>query len=368
MASASATARHFGIEEEFLLLDAASGLPRNVAHEMIAALPGLRAEVEYFECQLETATPVCRSASEALDTLREFRAGASRVAADLGVVLASTGLPPIGGDRPGTVTAKPRYQAIEKSLGNLVSHYYSTGTHVHVEVPSRDTGVEVMARMARWSPVFVALTANSPIHLGRPTGFASWRYLTTMQWPTAGYPPYFESGSDYGAMVQEFMRSGIVLDAALVNWSIRLSDNFPTVELRTADAQLDPRDTVAFAVLVRALVDRCIAEAETGIAREDPDLHLVRGAHWLAARNGLGSDLVHPLHGGSVPVAEAVNALIDHVTPQLAAAGDLEFVTAYVARRLAAGEPARLQMQAYERGGVEALLALYRARSCARQF
>ncbi|QIM18295.1 YbdK family carboxylate-amine ligase [Leucobacter coleopterorum] len=359
MVSTQGGPRHFGVEEEYLLLDAQTGLPRDAAQQMIAALPDLRAEVEYFESQLETATPVCTFASDAEDTLFAFRSGAASAAADLGVVLASTGLPPVGGDQPGTVTAKPRYKAIERNLGNLVSRYYSTGTHVHVEVPSRDVGVEVMARMARWSPLLVALTANSPIHLGEATGFASWRYLTTMRWPTAGYPPYFESGADYDVMIEQFMRSGIVLDTGVVNWSIRLSENFPTVELRTADAQLDPRDTVAFAVIVRALVDRCVTEAESGSPRQDPDLNLVRGAHWLAARNGLSSRLVHPLSGDAVPAAEAISALIDYVQDQLAAAGDLDRVEGFVARRCAEGEPARLQLQTFSQGGIDALLRLY---------
>ncbi|QIK64392.1 YbdK family carboxylate-amine ligase [Leucobacter viscericola] len=359
MVSTQGGPRHFGVEEEYLLLDAKTGLPRDAAQQMIAALPDLRAEVEYFESQLETATPICTYANEAEDTLLAFRAGAAHAATNLGVVLASTGLPPVGGDKHGTVTKKPRYKAIEKDLGTLVSRYYSTGTHVHVEVPSRDVGVDVMARMARWSPLLVALTANSPIHLGEPTGFASWRYLTMMQWPTAGYPPYFETGADYDVMIEQFMRSGIVLDTGVVNWSIRLSENFPTVELRTADAQLDPRDTVAFAVIVRALVDRCVAEAESGSPRHDPDLNLVKGAHWLAARNGLSSRLVHPLSGDAVRAADAIAALIEHVQDQLAAAGDLDRVERFIERRCAQGEPARLQLQRFAEGGVAGLLELY---------
>lgn len=360
MAASQGSPRHFGVEEEYLLLDAQTGEPRDAAQAMIAALPNLRAEVEYFESQLETATPICTFAEDAADSLITFRSGAARAAEELGIVLASTGLPPVGGDKHGTVTAKPRYKAIEKDLGNLVARYYSTGTHVHVEVPSRDVGVDVMARMARWSPLLVALTANSPIHLGEPTGFASWRYLTMMQWPTAGYPPYFERGSDYDAMVEQFMRSGIVLDTGVVNWSIRLSENFPTVELRTADAQLNPDDTVAFAVIVRALVDRCVAEAEAGVPRHDPDLNVVKGAHWLAARNGLESRLVHPLTGDAVSAAEAVAALIDHVQDELAAAGDLDRVERYIARRCAEGAPATLQLQRFSQGGVDALIELYR--------
>lgn len=361
MVSAGTTSRHFGIEEEFLLLDGTTGLPSDAAQAMIAALPDLRVDQEYFESQIETATPVCASAAEAEGALRTFRVRAAQAAKKLGVVLASTGLPPIGSDKPGTVTATPRYQAISMHLRNLMARYYSTGTHVHVEVPSRDVGVEVMARMARWSPLLVALTANSPIHLGEATGFASWRYPTLMQGPTAGYPPFFACGDDYDVLVEQLLHSGIVLDTGVVNWSIRLSESFPTVELRTADAQLDPRDSVALALIVRALVERGVLETEAGSPRQDPDLNLVWGAHWLAARNGMSSQLVHPISGGAVPATEAIAVLIDHVQRELAAAGDLELVKRYIARRCTDGEPARQQLRAFESGGVSELLSLYRA-------
>ena len=363
MVSKGTPARHFGVEEEYLLLDAETGLPRDGVVPLIEALPGLQAELEYFESQLETATPVCSWASEAEETLSTFRSAASREAANLGLVLAGTGLPPIGGDVPGTVTSKPRYQTISRAMGNLTARYYSTGTHVHVEVPSRDIGVEVMARMARWSPVLVALTANSPISLGIPTGFASWRYLTTMQWPTAGYPPFFADGDDYDTVVGEFVRSGILVDTGVVNWSIRLSDHYPTVELRTADAQLNPRDTVAFAVLVRALVSRCITETELGVLRRDPHLDLVKGAHWQAARNGLSSEIVHPLSGESVPAHAAVAAFVEYVQDELSSAGDLELVEEYLARRRELGDPATLQLQRFAEGGIHGLLDLYRGHS-----
>lgn len=363
MVSQRTPARRFGVEEEYLLLDAETGRPRDVVVPLIAALPGLEAELEYFESQLETATPVCTRAAEAEETLRTFRSAASRASADLGVVLAGTGLPPVGSEVPGTVTSKPRYQAISRAMGDLTARYYSTGTHVHVEVPSRDIGVEVMARMARWSPVLVALTANSPIARGERTGFASWRYLTTMQWPTAGYPPAFADGDDYDAVVGEFVRSGILVDTGVVNWSVRLSDHYPTVELRTADAQLDPRDTVAFAMIVRALVSRCIAEAERGDPRRDPHRDLVTGAHWQAARNGLGSDLVHPLSGDPVPAHDAVSALVEYAQHELANAGDLELVEEYVARRRSTGDPAAEQLRRFDAGGVPALLDLYRTHS-----
>ncbi|WP_024357534.1 carboxylate-amine ligase [Leucobacter chironomi] len=353
----------FGVEEEYLLLDAQTGLPRDGVEGMIAALPGLRAEHEYFRSQLETATPPCTAAAEAFDSLAEFRVAASRAATEQGLVLAGTGLPPLGGDVPGRVTDNERYRDIDRAMRGMVHRYYSTGTHVHVEVPSRDAGVEVFARIAHWSPVLVALTSNSPLWLGGDSGYASWRYLQLQQWPSSGYPPHFSDAAAYDDVVQQLVRAGALLDTALVNWSIRLSERFPTIELRTADAQLESGDAVAFALIFRALVAGALGEREAGAPLAEPQRDVLRGAHWVAARNGLASELVHPASGAPAPAFEVVDALLAHVAPSLEAAGDLEHVQRFVERRRADGGAAEAQRRAWAAGGIGSLLELYRASS-----
>ena len=357
-------APRFGVEEEFLLLDAATGLPRDGSEEIIRALPELRAEHEFFHSQLETATPICETADEALASLHEFRTGAAREAERLGLVLSGTGLPPLGGEIPGTVVEKDRYVAINTTMRGMVARYYSTGTHVHVEVPSRDAAVDAVARIARWTPVLIALTANSPVWVGDETGYASWRYLSLQQWPSSGYPPYFASAEEYDEVVGDLVAAGALMDRALVNWSIRLSERFPTIEIRTADSQLCSQDAVAYAMLFRALVARALREgaADEPFAVAQPDV--LRGASWLAARNGLGSELVDPETRVPRPAFEVVEALLAHLDGDLRATGDLELVRAFVARRRADGGPAARQLAHWREGGMQGLLDLFRTAEC----
>ncbi|MFT4233049.1 MAG: YbdK family carboxylate-amine ligase [Leucobacter sp.] len=361
MAAGSPRAPRFGVEEEFMLLDAATGLPSDGSEELIAALPGLRAEHEFFHCQLETATPICERAEEAVASLGGFRSAAALAADGFGLVLAGTGLPPIGGEIPGRVVEKPRYLEIAQSVRGSVARYYSTGAHVHVEVPSRDAGVRAIGRFARWSPVLAALAANSPISQGERTGYASWRYLLTQQWSTSGYPPPFADAAEYERVVAALVRAGALVDTALVNWSIRISERFPTIELRTADAQLTSEDAVAFAMIFRALVARGLREDELGEAVEHPQPDLLRGAHWRAARDGVGGDLFDPLEGVPRPAFELVDAMIAHAADELDAAGDAALVERFVERRRADRGAAQRQLAAWESGGIAELLALYRA-------
>lgn len=349
----------FGVEEEFLLLDAGTGMPRDCADDMVAALPGLRAEYEYFLSQLETATPVCREASEAFGSLHEFRRAAVAAAEPLGLVIAGTGMPAIGGEKPGQISDSPRYREIHATMRGMVHRYYSTGTHVHVGVPSRDTGIEVMARIARWSPVLLALSANSPLWLGSDTGYASWRYLQMQRWPSSGYPPQFADATQYDAVLDSLVRAGALGDRGLVNWSIRLSEKYPTVELRTADAQLTSAEAVNFGLIVRALVHTALREISEGMPAAPSQPDVLRGAHWLAARDGLSASLVHPEQGEPVPAHDVVRDLITHIAPSLEESGDIEHVAAFVRDRARRGGGAALQRKAWATGGIGSLLDLF---------
>lgn len=359
--------RSFGVEEEYLLLDATSGSPTDGAAELIDRMPehGDDAEREFFSSQLETATPVCIEAGEAERSLTGFRLAAAEAATARGAVLSGTGLPPVGGETVGTVTPKDRYRAIDAEMRNAGAYQYVTGTHVHVEIPSRDAGVAVLRRLARWAPALLAMTANSPVWCGEATGFASWRYLMSMNWPLRGYPPDFIDGEDYARSVEQLVGSGVLLDSGIVTWIARLSENYPTIELRIADAQLTAGEAVSFGVIVRALVDRCLSDEAHGLEAPRIAPGLVDGALWLAARNGLESELVDPATAESVPALEFVERMVGFIQPELVRFGDQGRVDRYVERLRREGSPARRQIARFAEGGIGGLLDLYREGSAA---
>ena len=357
--------RGFGIEEEFLLLDAGTGSPVNRAAEVIAALSSGEETVqpEYFTCQIETATQVCHSMAVAEESLRGFRAAAAAAAAPLGIVVAGSGLPPTGGDTAGAVTGVDRYRAIEGEVRRVGAFQYITGTHVHVAIPSRRAGLRAIEALSRWAPGLLALAANSPLWCGADTGFASWRHLKGLNWPVAGWPPPFTDVEEYEQTLSTLVSSGIVLDPGMMSWSARLSDRYPTVELRLADAQLRAEDTVGFASLVRALVD----DADTsGDDRLPAPPGVLSGALWIAARDGLRDSIVDPVLGSRLPAAVFLEMMLERAGAALDRAGDRERAESYVARRLAVGSPAEEQRQAQRAGGSGALLDLFREGTAVR--
>lgn len=80
------------------------------------------------------------------------------------------------------------------------------------------------------------------------------------RWPTATPPPYLRSVDHYEEVVAALVDSGAAVDPAMLYWSVRPSRHVPTVEVRVADVQPDPEDTVAYALLVRALVAAALTD------------------------------------------------------------------------------------------------------------
>ena len=73
------------------------------------------------------------------------------------------------------VTPQPRYRELARRYGPVVAEAGTCGCHVHVGVPSRDLGVQVLARLRPWLAPLLAVSANSPIADGHDTRWASWR-------------------------------------------------------------------------------------------------------------------------------------------------------------------------------------------------
>ena len=338
----------YGVEEEFLLVDAHTGepAPLNAAVADHARSRGVDLELELTSCQVETASEVAQTSADLRRELIRLRRGAADAADEAGARLLAVALPPtLPHSFP--VTDKPRYGRIAERFGMIAHEQGISGCHVHVAVADRDVAVRVGTRLRPWLPFLLALTANSAVYRNADTGHASWRSVLWARWPSAGPPPPFDSAAEYDAAVQEMMATGAMLDDGMVYWDVRPSANFPTVEVRVADVPATVADTVLFATLVRALV-------MTELGEDQPPRpiapHVLKAAYWTAARRGLEGQLVDlPGDGALRPAADLVHGLVDHVGPALATLGDDEMVRAEVDRVLATGNGATRQRRAWAR-------------------
>ncbi|MFF5447634.1 glutamate--cysteine ligase [Streptomyces sp. NPDC012888] len=352
-----------GVEEEYLLVDPVTGVPTPLV-EAVCRTAGLqpfaeRDEVqdELLQAQVEVATPVCSTLHEVGGHLLRLRHAIGSAAEASGCRVAATGAAPVRGTLPVPVTPSPRYLRMEGEARQLVDEQLICGMHVHAGVPDPETGVAVLNRIRGWLPVLLAMGANSPLWDGRDTGFASWRTIVFSRWPVSGPPPLFDSFADYGQRLDALVASGVIADRGQVYWQARLSERYPTVEVRCLDVQLRADDAVMFAGIVRALVATAIMEEKSGAALPVTAPELLQAANWHAARYGLNGTLVDPL-GRPHSSGDVLYALLEHIGPALEEAGDLRAVSGLVHRLLRVGTPADDQRRALAEGGMPRLIDL----------
>ena len=363
--------RTFGIEEEFLLVDPASGLPGTEAAALVAALGapadprGGRGQAELLTCQIEGATGVSTSLGQAREALLDFRHRIGAAAAAAGLAVAGTGAAPLLPVRsPAATTGTPRYRRIGEITALVGAEQYVNGTHVHVGIQDREEGVRILNGLRPWLGTLAALAANSPFWQGRDSGFASWRLVHYRRWSVQGCPPWFADAGDYARRLAALTATDVVLDAGHVGWAARLSAHLPTVEVRVADAQLEAADSLLLAALIRALVST-VAE-DPSLPSDDGTRHapeLLDVGLWQAARYGLDGNLVDHREAGSGQRAAAVqlHSLMRYVSPALRQAGDLDFVSTGIRRVEQTGTGARRQRLAAAQGGLAGLHRLYAA-------
>jgi carboxylate-amine ligase len=341
-----------GVEEEFLVVDPGSGRPVPAAAGVLDLANRLGADLqpELTRVQVESNTPVCRTPREVREHLLSARATGSVAARQAGARLLAAGVP-LTGPMGQPFSGSDRYRRIGEDYGMLAAEHGVCGCHGHVAVPDRETAVQVSNHLRPWLPVLLALTANSPIHHGVDTGYASWRSVLVSRWPCSGAPPYFTSAEHYDAVVDMLVGSGAVLDRGMVYWDVRPSEHLPTVEVRVSDVPATVDESVLLAVLVRALVTTAVGAIRRGERALPVTGEALRAAYWRAAHDGIEGEGIDLFTHRRVPTAELLHRLIGHVRPALRRTGELRTVNALLAEVLRNGNGAVRQRQAFERRG-----------------
>jgi carboxylate-amine ligase len=352
-----------GVEEEYLLLDPVTGLPVPLADKVRAAaglgsfVTDQEVQCELLQAQVEVATPVCGTLEEAGGHLLRLRHAVGAAAEAHGCRIATCATPPLRHRHPVAVTDRARYRAMRTQAPQLVAEQLVNGMHVHVAVPSREAGVRVMNRIRVWLPTLTAMSANSPLWDGHDTGFASWRTVIFGRWPVSGVPPAFQDAADYDRRVRRLLDGGLISDAGQLYWQARVSERYPTIEVRCLDVQLRVDDAVMFAGIIRGLVETALAEESARAPEPDCAPELLQAGMWYAARHGLGDTLIGP-GGDRGRAGDVVCELLGHIAVALDAAGDTRQVTALVHRLLQDGTGADRQRGALAQGGLRAVTEL----------
>ena len=236
-----------------MLLDAES-LALAPGVERLLGPAGLKTEL--FSCLVETNTPVCESAGEAISELRRLRGVVADGAAREGLVVAAAGTHPFSLPDGQPIVQEPRYLKLLEELGPVAKGQLVCGLHVHVGMESFAACLRALDGIRPWLPALLALSANSPYFAGKETGELSSRLPRLRRLPRAGAPPPLATVADWEA---EVAAAGV--DYTRIWWDARPHPRLGTLEVRIADQATSVDRAGALVALVQAL---CAAPPETG--------------------------------------------------------------------------------------------------------
>jgi carboxylate-amine ligase len=147
-----------------------------------------------------------------------------------------------------------------------------------------------------------------------------------------------------------------LLDAGMVYFDARLSEHYPTLEIRIADVCLRADDAVLIAGLSRALVETEARRWRAGAESPHQRTETLRLAAWRASRSGLEDDLLNPRTGLPEQAKSVASALLEHVRDALDQAGDTRTVTELLTAVLARGTGSTFQRNAYRDGDLSQMI------------
>src|ERR1041384_5320571 len=190
------------------------------------------------------------------------------------------------------ITVDERYGTIVRDMQQIARANLIFGLHVHIGIPDREVGIDIMNQARYFLPHLYALSVNSPFWLGRDTGLKAYRQMIFERFPRTGIPDAFESLSEYEDYLKLLVSTGCIDNAKKIWWDIRLHPFFDTIEFRICDAQSRVDDTIALAALMQAIVLKLHKLRRDNVSFRSYSKRLLDENRWRAGRYGLDGKLI----------------------------------------------------------------------------
>jgi glutamate---cysteine ligase / carboxylate-amine ligase len=308
-----------GIEEELMIVDEETLDLSNSIERLLSGLDEIPTEgevkPELMEGVCEIATTPVKNTVEAGAQLRALRRTVNQVAQQSGLAIGSAGTHPFALWEDQRVVARSRYRDLISGLQFVARQEIIFGIHVHVGIDDPDKAIHVTNGMRVHAPLLLALSANSPFWRGDSTGLDSTRTPVFRAFPRVGIPPRYDDFADWARRIEFMMQSKVIGDYTYLWYDVRPHPNFGTVEVRVMDSQTRVEQTLALAALVQAMVKELCEHFDSGGQLSRYPYEMLDENKWLAARHGLGAQLVDLPKQDRVPVPELARRLMQRLRP-----------------------------------------------------
>ena len=296
-----------GLELEVRLVESDTMKPANKSTYLFENIPpNLKENIhkELLQSMIEIVTPVCNSSTEAADFVMNTLHRLADTGKKENISLAALATHPFERKEDNLRFEDPRYDAFAEELQIVLKNFLISGLHMHVAVPSVEAAINAYNLTIKYMPIFLALSASSPFHLGEDTGLQSYRSEIFERLPRAGIPQHFEKYEDYCGLMMMLYRNGVIKSAKDVWWDVRIHQQFGTVELRICDAFYDRERLRLLALFYRGLI-----RYASGFSYP-PEYHQMHKQNkWNAVRHGLDGDFLEV--DGVVSIREKAHQLAE---------------------------------------------------------
>jgi carboxylate-amine ligase len=284
-----------GVEEEFQIVDPATGELRSHVSELMAATSaglGDQVKPELHQSIVEIGTGICNDVDELRVDIKRTRGELVRAAERVGMQVAAAGTHPFSNWIDQVISPGERYKNIVEELQQLARSLLIFGMHVHVAVPDRTTMIDLMNMARYFLPHLLALSTSSPFWMGRDTGLKSFRTTVFRRFPRTGIPDHFNSWSEYENYINLLVKLHCIDNAKKIWWDVRPHPQFGTLEFRICDVVTRVDEAIAIAALIQAIVVKLHRLYTRNMGYRMYPRALIEENKWRAARWGLDGKLI----------------------------------------------------------------------------
>ncbi len=346
---------HFtlGIEEEFQIIDPETRELRSQIQQILddgKMMLKERIKAEMHQSVVELGTEICRDTTHAREQVVQLRSDLAAVAARAGLKIASAGTHPFSHWQDQSITATERYATIVQDMQQIARANLIFGLHVHVGIPDREEGIDLMNQVRYFLPHIYALSVNSPFWLGQNTGLKAYRQMIFERFPRSGIPDAFDSLSEYEDYLQMLVATKCIDNAKKIWWDIRLHPFFNTLEFRICDAQSRVDDTIALAAVMQAIVLKLHKLRRQNVTFRLYPRRLIEENRWRASRYGIDGMLIDFGRKCEMDARELLHEMLEFIASEVEELGS-ESEIAHIEKIISEGTGADRQLRVYERTG-----------------
>ncbi len=342
-----------GIEEEFQILDGDSLMLRSQMSKIIQdgqIILKERIKQEMHQSVVEMGTNICENIQQARDEVSYLRQQIIALAGNEGLKVAAAGTHPCSHWRDQLITPDPRYDQLIEEMKDVARSNLIFGMHVHVGIPNREEGMQIMNVARYFLPHLYALSTNSPFWEGHETGFKSFRSKIFDKFPRTGIPPYFSNVEEYDRFINVLVKTGCIDNGKKIWWDLRLHPFYPTVEFRICDMMMTVDEVICVAALMQCIIAKLIKLHRKNQSFRTYRRVLINENKWRAGRYGMEAKLIDFGKEAEVPFKSLMIELLDFIDDVVVDMGCRAEVN-YVYQMLEQGSGADRQLNVFRETG-----------------